>query len=195
MSRRPLVFATTNKGKLRELTALVGDGFQVLSPADFPSVAEVEETEATFEGNATLKALAWAKATGQLALADDSGLCVDALGGRPGVQSARYAPTEGERIDKLLGELEGVPDEQRTARFVCSLALAFPDGRVELTGGTCEGRIGHQRRGTHGFGYDPVFELPDGRTLAEVTQAEKGAVSHRGAAFAKMAERLAALAG
>lgn len=192
---RTLVFATTNAGKLAELEGLVGDALSVASAADFPHVPEVEETERTFEGNAALKAVAWAKATGQLALADDSGLCVDALGGRPGVRSARYAATDEARIAKLLRELQGVPEGRRRARFECALALATPDGRVELSRGTCEGRIGFAPRGSHGFGYDPIFQLPDGRTMAELSRGEKARISHRGEAFRAMAVLLRALVG
>jgi XTP/dITP diphosphohydrolase len=187
---RTLVFATTNKGKLVELKALLGDGFVVRSAADFPAFPEVEEDAPTFEGNAEKKARVWAERTGQWALADDSGLCVDALDGRPGVQSARYEATDAARIAKLLRELAGIPAERRTARFVCALCLAQPGGEVELTRGTCEGRIGVVARGTNGFGYDPIFELPDGRTLAELSTEEKSGVSHRGAAFKAIAARL-----
>lgn len=185
-----LVFATTNQGKLVELKGLLVAGVAVRSLKDFPALGEIAETADTFEGNAELKARAVASATGLFALADDSGLVVDALGGRPGVHSARYAPTEAERIDKLLGELSGVPDERRTARFVCALCLASPGGEVVFTRGVCEGRIGHVRRGAHGFGYDPVFELPDGRTLAELTHEQKSGLSHRGQAFRLMVPEL-----
>jgi XTP/dITP diphosphohydrolase len=191
---RTLIFATTNQGKLLELRDLVGARFELRSAADFVGVPEVEETEVTFEGNARLKALAWARMTGQLALADDSGLCVDALGGRPGVQSARYADTEAARIERLLRELSGVPAEQRTARFECVLVLATPGGAVEVSRGTCEGFIAPVPRGAHGFGYDPVFLLADGRTMAELTREAKSAVSHRGEAFRRMAETLSAYA-
>ncbi|MCC6334612.1 MAG: RdgB/HAM1 family non-canonical purine NTP pyrophosphatase [Myxococcales bacterium] len=185
---RTLVFATANLGKKEELEALLGPGWLVRSAADFPKLPEVEEDQPTFEGNAAKKAHAFAKATGLMALADDSGLCVDALEGRPGVFSARYAPgTDGDRIAKLLGELGDVPAGQRTARFVCALCLATPDGKETFTRGTCEGRIIGTPRGTHGFGYDPIFELPHGKTMAELTRDEKSAVSHRGAAFRALA--------
>ncbi len=187
---RALLFATTNRGKLAEFRDLVGDAFRVLSPDDFPGVEQVEEHGATFEANALIKAEAWAKATGELSLADDSGLCVDALDGRPGIHSARYAETEGARIEKLLGELAGVPEARRTARFECALALVEPSGAVELARGTCEGRIGYARQGSHGFGYDPVFMLSNGRSMAELTRDEKAQVSHRGRAFAVLLERL-----
>ncbi|MEW5737744.1 MAG: RdgB/HAM1 family non-canonical purine NTP pyrophosphatase [Myxococcota bacterium] len=188
---RTLVFATSNPGKKKELEALLGPGWIVKSAADFPDVPEVEEDQPTFEGNAAKKAHAFAEATGLLALADDSGLCVDALDGRPGVQSARYAPgTDGDRIAKLLGELKDVPSSQRTARFVCALCLATPDGKETFTRGTCEGRIIDAPRGANGFGYDPVFELPNGKTMAELTRDEKSAVSHRGAAFRAMLAKI-----
>lgn len=191
---KTLVFATGNAGKVKELEALLGPGWQVKTAKDFPHLPDVVEDADSFEGNAEKKARAFAEATGLPALADDSGLVVDALDGRPGVHSARYAPTEGERIDRLLGELAGVPDVRRTARFVCVLALVSPTG-VRFTRGTCEGAIGHERRGAHGFGYDPVFVLPSGKTMAELTRDEKSAVSHRGHAFRAMREVLEVLAG
>ncbi|MDX2015860.1 MAG: RdgB/HAM1 family non-canonical purine NTP pyrophosphatase [Myxococcaceae bacterium] len=185
-----LVFATTNKGKLVELEGLVGPRLRVRSLKDFPEIGEIDETADTFEGNAELKARAVAKATGQWALADDSGLVVDALGGRPGVYSARYAPTDAERIAKLLSELSTVADPARTARFVCALCLASPSGERVFQRGTCEGRIGFVPRGAHGFGYDPIFVLPDGRTLAELTHEQKSGLSHRGQAFRLMLPEL-----
>jgi XTP/dITP diphosphohydrolase len=198
MSAKPrLLFATTNKGKLRELRELVGDAVEVVSLADLPPVPEPVEDGATFEENAVKKARAYAEATGLPTLADDSGLCVDALGGRPGVHSARYAPGDDRaRYEKLLAELAGVPDDQRTAHFQCALALVKPGGgeaRVEV--GRCEGRIGHKPRGQHGFGYDPVFILSDkaGRTMAELTAKTKSEVSHRAAAFRKMKAHLLVL--
>ncbi|MFZ5445718.1 MAG: RdgB/HAM1 family non-canonical purine NTP pyrophosphatase [Myxococcota bacterium] len=190
---KTLVFASSNKGKIAELQALLGPEWLVKSAKDFPEIPEVDEDRDTFEGNAAKKAHTFAKATGLWALADDSGLEVDALGGRPGVYSARYAPTEAERITKLLGELEGVPVERRTARFRCALCLAFPDGSERFTTGTCEGAIGFAPRGTHGFGYDPIFELPGGKTMSELTRDEKSALSHRGHAFRAMLPVLATL--
>ncbi|MEW6430722.1 MAG: RdgB/HAM1 family non-canonical purine NTP pyrophosphatase [Myxococcota bacterium] len=187
---RTLVFATSNAGKKKELEALLGSGWQVKSAADFPALPEVEEDQPTFEGNAAKKARAFAKATGLLSLADDSGLCVDALGGRPGVFSARYGSSDGDRIRKLLAELEDVPDAKRTARFVCALCLVTPDGQETFTRGTCEGRIIRAPRGANGFGYDPIFELPSGKTMAELSRDEKSAVSHRGNAFQKLAAAL-----
>lgn len=190
---RELVFASSNAGKIKELQALLGEGWRVKSAVDFPQIPEVIEDAATFEGNAAKKAHAFAKATGLWALADDSGLVVDALDGRPGVYSARYAPTERERIDKLLAELAGVPPERRTARFKCALCLASPGGAERFTEGTCEGAIGFERKGEHGFGYDPVFVLPSGKTMSELTRDEKSALSHRGHAFRAMLPFIAAL--
>ena len=189
-----VLFATTNAGKLRELRGLVGGALEVLGLADLPPIPEPAEDADTFEENAALKAHAYAAAAGMPALADDSGLCVDALGGRPGVLSARYAPGDDRaRYEKLLRELAGVPDPRRTAAFRCALALAQPDGRVHVEVGACTGAIAHAPRGSHGFGYDPVFQLPDGRHLAELTPEEKGALSHRGAAFRLMRPHLLGL--
>jgi XTP/dITP diphosphohydrolase len=188
-----LVLATTNRGKLRELAGLLGPGWELRSALDYPELPEVEETADSFAGNAALKAEAYARALGRWVLADDSGLCVDALGGRPGVQSARYGPTDAARIARLLGELEGVPEARRTARFRCVLCLAGPAGEAHFAEGTCEGWIGQAPRGAHGFGYDPIFELGGGRTLAELAEAEKAARSHRGAALRAMLPTLLAL--
>ena len=192
-----LLFATTNKGKLRELRGLVGDTLDVVSLEELPPIPEPEEDGDTFEANALKKARAYAEASGLPALADDSGLCVDALDGRPGVLSARYAEGDDRaRYEKLLGELSAVPDAQRTAAFVCALCLAFPgDAAPVIELGRCEGRIGHTPRGSHGFGYDPVFLLPDGRALAELTSEQKASLSHRGAAFQKMRPHLLARVG
>jgi XTP/dITP diphosphohydrolase len=183
-----LLIATSNQGKLREYAALLAElPVTLLTPGDIGLAAfDVEETAETFEGNAILKAEAYAAASGRLALADDSGLAVDALGGLPGVYSARYAEDDAARIDKLLRELADVPDEARTARFACVVALAQPtDAAVITARGTVEGRIAHQRcEGEHGFGYDPIF-IPDGYTecLAALPLAAKNLLSHRGNAI------------
>jgi len=178
-----LVLATANGDKAAEIVALVGGRCELLPrPAD---VAEVAETEDTLVGNARLKAVALANATGMAALADDTGLEVAALGGAPGVYAARYAgehATYADNVDKLLRELEGVAD--RSARFRTVIAVAFPDGRELLAEGATEGVIAEAPRGARGFGYDPVF-IPldgDGRTFAEMSAVEKHAVSHRGRA-------------
>lgn len=193
---RTLLVATTNAGKVRELAASL-TGYTLKSLRDFPGLPEVEEDADTFEGNALKKALAYAKATSLPALADDSGLCVDALDGRPGVLSARYAEgDDAARVAKLLGELRGVEDAARGAAFVCALALAFPDGRSHLELGRCEGRITHAPRGEGGFGYDPVFLVPElDRTYAELSREEKHARSHRGRALALLLPKLPVLLG
>jgi len=187
---RSLVFATTNRGKARELAVLLGPSWELLTGLDFPGLPEVVEDADTFRGNAALKAHAFARALGRWALADDSGLCVDALQGRPGVRSARYGPSDAARMARLLGELEGVPDARRTAHFECALCLVGPDGQAHFTEGRCEGWIGHAPRGHHGFGYDPLFEVGGGRTLAQLTEEEKAARSHRGAAFRALVPEL-----
>ena len=182
-----LVFATRNAGKLREAREIFGAGVTVVGAADL-DLPEVEETGETFEANAVLKAASAAKAAGVPALADDSGLEVDALGGRPGVRSARYGGPgldDAGRRERLLEELAGVPEARRTARFVCAVALAQPDGSVRVARATCEGRIVHASRGEGGFGYDPIF-APDAhdRTFGELPPETKHALSHRGKAFA-----------
>lgn len=155
---------------------------------------EVEESGQTFEENASLKARYWADRTGLLTLADDSGLEVDALAGAPGVLSARYAgeeATDEERNALLLQRLAGVPAARRTARFRCVIALAEPHGRLELCEGVCEGLIASEPKGSHGFGYDPVFFLPGfGKTMAELAPEEKNRISHRSRAIAKAKELL-----
>lgn len=197
MSGGQLLFATRNEGKVRELQELVGNALEVASLRQYPELPEVEEDADTFEGNARKKALAAAKAAGLPSLADDSGLCVEALGGRPGVYSARYAEgTDRERYRKLLAELDGVPDERRGAAFVCALCLAFPDGRTVVEHGRCEGRIGREPRGEGGFGYDPIFLVEaTGKTMAELAPGEKSKISHRGRAFERMRPHLLALTG
>jgi XTP/dITP diphosphohydrolase len=179
-----LVLATANPDKARELAALL-DGFDVvLRPSDLP---DVEETADTLEGNARLKAVAVMEATGDLAVADDTGLEVDALGGRPGVYAARYAgpgATYDDNVAKLLDELAGVDPGQRTARFRTVAVALFPDGREIVADGAVSGVIAGSPRGGEGFGYDPLF-VPDeapGRTMAELTDEEKDAISHRGRA-------------
>jgi XTP/dITP diphosphohydrolase len=193
-----LVLATRNPGKVRELSQLLSPlGYEVLSLEHFPGVPEVVEDGATFRDNAVKKATAVARHTGQLALADDSGLEVDYLGGAPGVHSARFA---GEGHDdranneKLLRLLAGVPPEKRTARFRCVVAVATPEGKVLTTEGTCEGIIAEEPRGEGGFGYDPLFYVPScGKTFAELEPEVKNRISHRGRALALMREILAGL--
>jgi XTP/dITP diphosphohydrolase len=181
-----LVVATTNRGKIAEFGALLRDrGIGILSLLDFPDMPPVPEDGETFVENALAKARAACTFTGLPALADDSGLEVDALGGLPGIRSARFAPASGERNEKLLAMMRDVPPERRTARFVCALALARPDGFEWTVTETCEGLITDAPRGSEGFGYDPLFLYPPlGRTFAEIPLAEKNRFSHRGRALA-----------
>lgn len=182
-----LLLATRNQHKLDEIRAILGTpGLTLKSALDFPHLPDVVEDGATFEANAEKKAVALAKATGCWALADDSGLEVDALDGAPGVFSARYAgepPDYAANNQKLLRELRGA--KHRAARFRCVIALANPEGRVRFVDGRCEGRIIDELRGTQGFGYDPLF-IPDGfeLTFAELPAAQKNQISHRGRALA-----------
>lgn len=191
-----LVLATSNQGKIRELKAMLeaaGQTWEVLGLSDFPGYEAPEENGATFRENAALKAVAAAAYTGLPCLADDSGLCVDALEGRPGVRSARYAGeghSDAANIQKLLQELREVPEEKRTAHFACALCLADPAGVLFECEGRCQGRIARECRGDRGFGYDPVFLLPDGRTMAELQPEEKNAISHRGRAYEQVLPRL-----
>lgn len=186
-----IILATQNQGKVRELRELlVDEEIEVLSLLDIPDWEDVEENGETFVDNAALKAREAVRRTGLIALADDSGLEVDALDGAPGVYSARYAgePKDDERNnDKLLHLLETIPEDKRTARFRCALVMATPFGEEYLTEGAVEGRILSQRRGSDGFGYDPVFYLPEfARTMAELTLTEKNTLSHRAQAFRKV---------
>lgn len=173
------VLATTSSHKLREFQQLfAGTGIEI-EPA--PEVVPVDEDQATFEGNAAKKAREWARALGKPCLADDSGLAVDALGGRPGVHSARYADTDAARISRLLTELEGATD--RSAAFHCAICVAWPDGKENCVTGRTPGVIAAAPAGGGGFGYDPVFLVPEmGRTYAELSADEKNALSHRGRA-------------
>lgn len=185
-----VVVASANEGKATEIRHVLEPlGWEVVRAKDLGTeVPEVEETGATFLENALLKARAYAERFECAALADDSGLEVDALGGAPGVRSARYA---GEPSDdaannaKLLAELAGVPEGERSARFRCVVAVAWPDGRVLAADGVCEGSIGFEPKGAGGFGYDPLFwpAAAPGRTMAELSPAEKSAISHRGSAL------------
>ncbi len=191
-----LLFATGNAHKLRELRELVSPlGIEVCAPADVGGIPEVDEDQPSFAGNAGKKARSAHAATGLPALADDSGLEVDALSGAPGVHSARYAGSAHDdhaNNDKLLAALAGVPEERRTARFRCVLALVDEQGTLSFAEGTCEGSIAHAPRGTNGFGYDPLFLVAGGpRTLAEFSPEEKHQVSHRGHAMRALAKSLA----
>ena len=196
--QRPLVLASNNAGKLEEFRALLaGDGFDVRLQSEF-GVVDAEETGLTFIENAILKARHACRATGLPSLADDSGLCVDALDGAPGLYSARYAGSHGDagrNIDRLLRELDGVPDDRRDAHFVCALALLRSelDPQPIVVEGRWHGRILRERRGRGGHGYDPVFLDPVfDRTAAEMPLADKNRISHRGQALALLRDRLAA---
>jgi XTP/dITP diphosphohydrolase len=192
----PVVLASANAHKADEIRAIVGTRLELVPrPAD---VADVIEDADTFEGNARLKAVALADATGLAALADDSGLEVDALGGAPGVRSARFAgdhANDGDNVAKLLGDLAGRPeDEARTARFRCVIVLRRPDGREVVTAGSVEGYIAAEPLGEGGFGYDSIFvpDDGDGRTFAQMAAHEKHAISHRGRALAALRAALEA---
>jgi XTP/dITP diphosphohydrolase len=185
-----LLLATTNKGKIREYKDLLrGIPFNLVTLTDEGITFEVAETGSTYGENARLKAVALAKESGLLTLADDSGLEVDALGGEPGVRSARYAgahASDADRNSYLLANLKNVPEKQRTARFVCVIAIAEPEGKVTLFEGECRGVITNAPRGNQGHGYDPVFYVLElGKTMAELTLEEKNKVSHRARAAEK----------
>jgi len=192
-----IVLATRNKKKVEEIRRITaGLPIIVLSLDDYPDCPETVEDRDTFEGNAVKKAIEVATCIGKPALADDSGLEVESLGGAPGVYSARYAPdaTSGndpKNYEKLLKDLHLTPHGKRHARFVCCMALAFPDGTVRTFFGYAKGRIGTEPKGAKGFGYDPVF-LPDGheRTFAEMSAEDKDRLSHRGKAIEKLGEFL-----
>ena len=195
---RELVLATRNRHKGAELSALLGDlGIRIRTLDEFPGVPDVFEDGATCEANAIKKALEIAKATGLPAVADDTGLEVDALGGRPGVFAARYAGENATYEDnwrKLLHELTGVPRERRTARFITVAAIALPTDGVKTAVGQLRGIIAESPAGTEGFGYDPVFYVPEaGKTLAEISPEEKNRISHRAKAFLQAKELLRSL--
>jgi XTP/dITP diphosphohydrolase len=203
-SADPVVLATRNGAKLRELARILAAGdipVRLVSLEEFPDAPDVPETGATFEENALLKAHAIARRTGLPAVADDSGLCVDALNGMPGVLSARWAGRHGDdkaNLDLVLAQVTDVPDGRLTARFTCAAALVVPRrGFAEwVVTRNLEGRLIRSPRGSGGFGYDPIF-LPDGftQTTAEMTAEEKDAISHRGRAFRALAPFIAAAAG
>lgn len=190
-----LIAATKNKGKLEEIAQLLEQ-----FPCDVVSMAEagievnIEENGSTFEENALIKAKSVWKVIGETVIADDSGLEVDYLNGAPGIYSARYAgegATDADRNSKLLDALEGVPSDKRTARFVCALAVVFPDGSDLMVRGTCEGYIAFEPAGSNGFGYDPLFYVPEyGMTIAQMNADIKNSISHRGNALRKMAAEL-----
>jgi XTP/dITP diphosphohydrolase len=203
---RKILVATTNPGKIAELKAMLDLDVEWVGAADFPDIPEIEEDGKTFAENARKKAIGYAKQTGLWTIADDSGLVVNALGGQPGVKSARFAGFLPQRhkdtkekkreerriidrnnIEKLLEMLKGVPKEKRTARFVCYLCLASPDKVLLETEGKLEGIIAEEEMGTNGFGYDPIFFVPKlNKTVAQLSREEKNAISHRGNAIRKL---------
>jgi XTP/dITP diphosphohydrolase len=195
---KEVIIATKNIGKAREFEGIFAPrGIAVRTLLDFPEIADIEETGTTFEENAALKAEAVAKELNRMVIGDDSGLMVDVLEGRPGIYSARYAgePKDDQKnIDKVLNELAGIPEEKRTARFYCALAVAVPGTETITVSGTCEGRILEERRGIHGFGYDPVFFVPEkGLAMAELPSEVKNKISHRANALKKLDEILDSL--
>lgn len=190
-----IIFATGNEGKMKEVRMILEDlGLPVLSLKDAGIAADVEENGTTFEENAQIKAKTIMEMTGALVLADDSGLEVDALDKEPGIYSARYMGHDTSyhiKNQNIIDRLEGKVGEERSARFVCAIAAAFPDGRVLITRGTMEGQIGYEEKGENGFGYDPIFYLPEYQCYsAELSLEEKNKLSHRGKALRLMKERL-----
>lgn len=195
MNKKKIIFATGNEGKMREIREIMGDlDAEILSLREAGISVDVEENGTTFEENALIKAKAVSEAAGCMVLADDSGLEIDFLDKAPGVYSARYLGEDTPYTVKnaeILRLLEGIPEEKRTARFVCVIAAVFPDGTVLTTRAAMEGRIGYEARGENGFGYDPIF-YPDGYAVssAELSMEEKNKISHRGKALRAMREKL-----
>lgn len=188
-----IIFATGNEHKMIEIRSIIGNlGYEILSMKEAGIDVDIVEDGNTFEENAMIKAKALMELTGDIVLADDSGLVIDYLNGEPGIYSARYLGEDTSYDVKnsiILERLEGVPDDKRTARFVCAIAAAFPNGQTYVKCGTIEGIIGHEIKGENGFGYDPIFFLPErGCTTAQLTDDEKNAISHRGKALRLMAE-------
>lgn len=185
-----IIIATHNKHKLQEMSRILSPmGYEVITDRDLGiELTDAEENGKTFLDNARIKAESGCKESGLPCIADDSGLCVDALDGAPGVFSARYSGVHGDddgNNKKLLSELDGVPTEKRTAHFACAICVSFPDGSEVTATGKCEGYIGYEKKGTNGFGYDPLFMVGD-RSLAEMTAEEKDAISHRGNALKEL---------
>ena len=192
---RKVIFATGNQGKMKEIRDILGDlDIELLSLKDAGIQADIVEDGKTFEENAQIKARTVCSLTGEIVLADDSGLEIDYLNKEPGIYSARYMGEDTSyRIKNanLIERLNGVPDEKRTARFVCAIAAAFPDGTMKTVRATMEGRIGYEEKGENGFGYDPIFYLPEyGCTSAELSMEEKNKISHRGKALRLIKDEL-----
>jgi len=192
---KKLIFATGNENKMKEIRMILGDlDYEILSMKEAGIDVDIVEDGKTFEENAAIKATAISEIANCVVLADDSGLEVDYMDKQPGIMSARWMGEDTSyRIKnaKIIENLEGVPDEKRTARFVCAIAAAFPDGRVVTKRGTIEGIIGYEERGENGFGYDPIFFLPErGKTTAELSPEEKNEISHRGKALQMIKEEL-----
>ena len=192
---KKLIFATGNEHKMKEIRMILADlGMEILSQKEAGIQADVEEDGTTFEENAVIKATEIMKLTGQIVLADDSGLEVDALNKEPGIYSARYMGHDTSyhiKNQNIIDRLEGKTGEERSARFVCAIAAAFPDGRVITSRATMEGQIGYEEKGTNGFGYDPIFYLPDHHCYSgELPLEEKNRLSHRGKALRMMKEEL-----
>lgn len=190
-----VVFATGNENKLKEIRMILADvDVEVISLKEAGIVLDVEENGGTFAENAMIKARACAQNTDLIVLADDSGLEIDHLNKEPGIYSARYMGEDTSyhvKNQNLISRLEGVPDEMRTARFVCAVAAVMPDGREKVVEGSIEGRIGYEEKGKNGFGYDPIFYLPEyGCTSAEMAPEQKNTISHRGRALEKMKDAL-----
>ena len=190
MSKKRLVFATGNQGKVNEFRQMLGDDYEILSMKDIGVDIDIVEDGKTFEENAVIKAKAVMEETGEMVLADDSGFEVDYLNKEPGIYSARYLGEDTPYSIKnaeILKRCEGVPDEKRTARFVCAIAAVMPDGSCEVVRGTMEGIIGYEIAGENGFGYDPIFFLPEcGCTSAELSPEKKNELSHRGEGLKKI---------
>ena len=192
---KKVIFATGNQGKMKEIREILGDlDIELLSLKDAGIQADIVEDGKTFEENAQIKAKTICDLTGEIVLADDSGLEIDYLNKEPGIYSARYMGEDTSyriKNTNLIQRLEGVPDEQRTARFVCAIAAAFPDGTMKTVRAAMEGRIGYEERGENGFGYDPIFWLPEyGCTSAELSMEEKNKISHRGKALRLIKDEL-----
>lgn len=197
---KEVIIATKNVGKAQEFEGIFSPyGIKVLTLLDFPEIEDVEETGTTFEENAIIKAESIALKLDKMVIGDDSGLIIDALDGRPGIYSARYAglqKNDEDNNEKVLRELSSVPAEQRQARFYCALAVSAPNEESYTVSGTCEGEILFERRGTNGFGYDPIFFVNEkGKAMAELSKEEKNQISHRANALKKLASKMETLLG